>query len=295
MDVRDLRLSNHKDLHPEDSDNPADIGLSSEEEADNLDEHPAIRRKYHQASQPSVTTASTTGSTSTTATTSSSTSTDPQMATIQIPVTALQQVHTMLGQMLQGQVPDLQQAPVPPAPLEPAEGMPFSVTRPKRGEKQCTVCQRKFWSTDTLRRHMKSHTGKQQHICPNPGCGRKLSSKRSYDTHLTTCQKEKTKFCKKAGCNKLFATKAALEAHQATHITLKGDAQKCKGCGKGGFTRQKSVDDHYRYCDGNPNRVGPFPCPVAGCRRGKDHPFRRTRNLNLHLKEEHGYDPKHAT
>ena len=283
MDVRDLRLSNHKDLHPEDSDNPADIGLSSEEEADNLDEHPAIRRKYHQTSQPIVTTAPTT----------SSTSTDPQMATIQIPVTALQQVHNMLGQMLQGQVPE--QAPVPPAPLEPAEGMPFSVTRPKRGEKQCTVCQRKFWSTDTLRRHIKSHTGKQQHICPNPGCRRKLSSKRSYDIHLTTCQKEKTKFCKKAGCNKLFSTKAALEAHQATHITLKGEAQKCKGCGKGGFTRQKSVDDHYRYCDGNPNRVGPFPCPVAGCRRGKDHPFRRTQNLNLHLKQEHCYDPKHAT
>ena len=122
MDVRDLQLSNHKDLHPEDSDNPADIGLSSEEEADNLDEHPAIRRKYHQASQPSVTTASTTGSTSTTATTSSSTSTDPQMATIQIPVTALQQVHTMLGQMLQGQVPDLQQAPVPPAPIGTSRG-----------------------------------------------------------------------------------------------------------------------------------------------------------------------------
>ena len=299
MDVRDLWLSNHKDLHPEDSDNPADIGLSSEEEADNLDEHPAIRRKYHQTSQPTVTTASTTGgstSTVTTATTTSSTSTDPQMTTIQIPVTALQQVHSMLGQMLQGQVPDLpQQAPVPPAPLEPAEDMPFSVTRPKRGEKQCTVCQRNFGSTDTLRRHIKSHTGKQQHIYPNPGCGRKLSSKRSYDTHLTTCQKEKTKFCKKAGCNKLFATKAALQAHQATHITLKKDAQKCKGCGKEGFTRQKSLDDHYWYCDGNPDRVGPFPCPVAGCRRGKDRPFRHTQNLNLHLKEEHGYNPKHTT
>ena len=170
MDVRDLRLSNHKDLHPEDSDNPADIGLSSEEEADNLDEHPAIRRKYHQTSQPTVTTASTTGgstSTVTTATTTSSTSTDPQMATIQIPVTALQQVHSMLGQMLQGQVPDVpQQAPVPPAPLEPAEDMPFSVTRPKRGEKQCTVCQRKFWSTDTLRRHIKSHTASSSTSAP---------------------------------------------------------------------------------------------------------------------------------
>ena len=113
------------------------------------------------------------------------------------------------------------------------------------------------------------------------------------DEHLTTCQKEKTKFCKRAGCQKIFATKKALRAHLATHITLKGDAAKCKGCGKDGFTRQKSLDDHYRYCDGNPDRVGPFPCPVAGCRRGKDNPFRRTHNLNIHLKDEHGYDPKH--
>ena len=241
---------------------------------------------------PPVTTAA---SGSSTTTTTSSTTTDPQMATIQIPVSALQQVHSMLGQMLQGQVPDPQQPPAPPAPLEPGDNMPFEVVRPKRGEKQCTICQRKFWSTDTLRRHIKSHTGQQHHVCPNPGCGRKLSSKRSFDTHLTTCQKEKTKFCKKVGCNKLFATKEALQAHQATHVTLKGDVQKCRGCGKGGFTRQKSIDDHYRYCDGNPNSVDPFPCPVAGCRMGKDHPFRCTRNLNLHLKEEHSYNPKHGT
>ena len=105
MDVRDIRLSNHKDIHPEDSEAPADIGLSSEEEAEDLDENPAIHRKYHQTPQPPpppITTAASRSSTTTTTTTTTtgSTSTDPQMATIQIPVSALQQVHSILGQML---------------------------------------------------------------------------------------------------------------------------------------------------------------------------------------------------
>ena len=287
VDVRDIRLSRHKDVHPDDSEAPEDIGLSSEEEAEDLEDNPAICRKYHHSAPP-ATSATTTGGT---ATATTSTATGPEMATVQIPVAALQKVHDLLGKMLEGQLPsEPQQSAQQDVPGE----VPFSVSKPKRGDKKCTICFRTFWSTDSLKRHLKSHTGKQTHICTNPGCGRKLSSKRSLEQHLTTCQKEKTKFCKRAGCKKVFATKEALRAHLATHITLKGDAAKCKGCGKDGFSRQKSLNDHYRYCDGNPDRVGPFPCPVAGCRRGKDNPFRRTRNLNVHLKDEHGYDPKHV-
>ena len=50
--VEGVRVSRHKDIHPEDSDDPMDIGLSSEEEADKMDEEPHIRRKYHHAAQP---------------------------------------------------------------------------------------------------------------------------------------------------------------------------------------------------------------------------------------------------
>ena len=52
LSVEGVRVSRHKDIHPEDSDDPADIGLSSEEEAEDMDEEPHIRRKYHQAVQP---------------------------------------------------------------------------------------------------------------------------------------------------------------------------------------------------------------------------------------------------
>ena len=282
VSVQDIRLSAHKDMHPSDSEDNVDIGLSSEEEAEDLPDDVHIRRKFvppppapesqqaPPASQPAPSTST----------------------SIQVPVEALQKVQEYIGQLLGGEAP-----PAFPQPEDSTVPVsteaPFSVPKPKRGEKVCQLCQRKFWATETLKRHMQSHSGKQKHVCPNEGCGRKLSSKRCLETHLTTCQKEKTLFCKVKGCDKLFATKQALSAHEKTHKKLGKGMGVCKGCGKEGFTKQKSLDDHYRTCAGNPDRVGPFPCRVAGCRRGPAKPFMRIRNLNVHLKAEHGFDPKH--
>ena len=288
LSVEGVRVSRHKDIHPEDSDDPADIGLSSEEEADGLEEIPHIRRKYHHTPQPPPPNpeqppAGGDGP---------STSTGGETATIQVPVAALQEVHKILGQIIGGETPQIPFSE--PQPQQSEGDIPFAVPKPKKGEKSCKLCFRKFWATETLRRHMKTHTGDQKHTCPNPGCGRKLASKRGLKVHLETCQKEKTLFCTHKNCNKLFATQAGLTAHSKTHRKLRKDANSCKGCGKAGFTRQKSLDDHYRTCSGNPDRVGPFPCPVPGCRRGEAKPFNRVRNLNVHLKTEHEHDSKHG-
>ena len=300
--VEGVRVSRHKDIHPEDSDDPMDIGLSSEEEADEMDEEPHIRRKYHHAAQPpsqSTQPPPTAQPTPAgpeqppTEEPAASTSTaESGTATIQVPVAALQEVHKILGQIIGGETPQVPSSE--PQPQQPEGEIPFTVPKPKRGEKSCKLCLRKFWATESLRRHMKTHTGEQSNICPNPGCGRKLASKRSLEVHLETCQKEKTLFCPYKGCKKLFATPAGLAAHNNTHKKLSKDSSTCKGCGKAGFTRKKSLDDHYRTCSGNPNRVGPFPCPVPGCRRGEAKPFNRVRNLNVHLKAEHEHDPKHG-
>ena len=208
---------------------------------------------------------------------------------------ALQQMQEMIGKILGGEAPAAgfaQPTPQPPAGTE--QGAPFAVPKPKRGEKNCTVCKRSFWNTTSLRQHMRTHTGEQKHTCPNAGCGRKLSSKRLLETHLQTCQKEKTHFCKHKGCTKLFATEAGLKAHSQTHKALSKKKSVCTGCGKGGFTKEKSLKDHFRYCDGNPEKVGPFPCLVPGCPRGPAKPFRRTHNQNIHMKEVHDFDPKHV-
>ena len=103
LTVEGVRVSRHKDIHPEDSDDPADISLSSEEEADGMDEEPHIRRKYHQAAQPpppepEQPPAGGDGP---------STSTGGETATIQVPVAALQEVHKILGQIIGGETPQI--------------------------------------------------------------------------------------------------------------------------------------------------------------------------------------------
>ena len=250
-----------------------------------MEEMPHIRRKYHHTAQPPPPEPTPAGGAV------PSTSTGGNTATIQVPVSALQEVHKILGQIIGGENPQV--SSTDPQPQPPEGEIPFAVPKPKKGEKSCKLCFRKFWATKALKRHMKTHTGYQKHTCPNPGCGRKLASKRGLEVHLQTCKKEKTLFCTHKNCNKLFATQAGLTAHSKTHRKLRKDANSCKGCGKAGFTRQKSLDDHYRTCSGNPDRVGPLPCPGPGCRRGAVKPFNRVRNLNVHFKTEHKHDPKH--
>ena len=294
LSIQDIWNSRHKDAHPDDSDAPEDIGLSSEEEAEGMEEDDNIARKYHQRPGPAPAPATPPASRATGTETGTST-TDPEVATLQVPVAALQQVQEMIGKILGGEAPaaGLFQ-PAPQLSAGADQGAPFSIPKPKRDEKKCGVCQRAFWSTTTLRQHMKTHTGEQKHACPNAGCGRKVSSKRSLETHLQTCQKEKTHFCKHKGSTKLFATEAGLKAHSQTHKSLSKKNSVCTGCGKGGFTKEKSLKDHFRYCDGNPKKVGPFPCLEPRCPRGPAKPFRRTRNLNVHMKEAHNFNPKHA-
>ena len=290
-----VRISNHKDENPDDSASCSEIGLSSEEEADSMSEDECVARKYHRSKKtapvpdpvppvpPPIP--------------------QPQtgMASVQVPIAMLQQVHSALGQLLQGQQPQLpslgslpsqQKAPQP----APGTGLPFAVPKVSRNEKKCQFCQRVFWAPETFRRHLKTHLGTQHNICPNEGCGRKLSSKRSLDLHLTTCGVPKDIFCPKKDCKSRFATKQALQHHLSNHQVLKKSEQKCPGCNKDDFTKAKSKKDHWRYCPGNPNRLGPFFCPVPGCHRGvgTDKPFERTRNLNLHLRVAHGHDPKHT-
>ena len=141
---------------------------------------------------------------------------------------------------------------------------------------------------------MKTHTGEQKNVCPNANCGRKLSSGRSLTEHWKTCGKERNVFCPRKGCKAMFVDLASLQKHSITHQKLKKADRKCEGCGAGDFLREKSKKEYWRVCSANPNRVGPFPCPVPGCKRGAADPFTRTRNLNQHLKNAHGHDPKHV-
>ena len=151
--VRDVRISLHKEQHPDDTASGDEIGLSSEE-ADEMSEDDQIGRKYKRRAppppvpdepvppvppQPDPQPQSTQQAGST-----------PGLASIQVPVSMLQQVHAALGQLLQGQPPQL--PPLGGAPLavpEPSSGVPFPVPKTSRFNKACQICQRSFWSPET--------------------------------------------------------------------------------------------------------------------------------------------------
>ena len=161
--VRDVRISLHKEQNADDTASGDEIGLSSEEEADEMSEDEQIGRKYKRRVPPppavpdepapppppqseaqpqSIPQA---GSTS-------------GVASIQVPVSMLQQVHVALGQLLQGQPPQLPSlGRAPPAVPEPSSGVPFPVPKTSRFNKACQICQRNFWSPETYRRHLKTH------------------------------------------------------------------------------------------------------------------------------------------
>ena len=299
LKIANVTLSLHKEANPDDSVDYDDIGLSSEEEAEDMEPDKYVRRKFNKPAPPPELLPRLPQLPGSDPPPGSAPSTDPvpptgETTTLQVPMSAVKQLHTLLGQIIQGQAPTAGGSSTD-APSTGTEEVPFQVDPIKRGEKQCKICQRSFYSTDTYRRHMKTHTGDQSNVCPNDGCNRKLASARSLREHLTTCGKPKNIKCSVEGCNKAFATQQALGAHMRTHQDrLVGDAKKCPGCPKADFEREKSKKDHWRNCPGNPNRVGPFPCPVAGCTRDSRKPFNRIRNLNQHLQNAHNYDPKHS-
>ena len=132
LSIQDIRVSSHKDAHPEDSDGPEDIGLSSEE-AGGMEEDVTIARKYHQRAGPVPAPGPPPAPRATSTETGTST-TDPEVATLQVPVAALHQVQEMIGKILGGEVPATgfpQSAPQPSCRYRP--GGPFLHSQAKKG------------------------------------------------------------------------------------------------------------------------------------------------------------------
>ena len=145
--VRDVRISLHKEQNADDTASGDEIGLSSEDEADEMSEDEQIGRKYKRRAPPPPVPDEPVPSVPP--------QPDPQpqasqaggssgLASIQVPVSMLQQVHAALGQLLQGQPPQL--PPLGGAPSaaaadpEPSSGVPFPVPKTSRFNKACQIC-----------------------------------------------------------------------------------------------------------------------------------------------------------
>ena len=139
LSVYDIRVSRHKDAHPEDSDGPEDIGLSSEEEAEGMEENISIARKYHQRPGPAPAPAAPPAPRATSTDTGTST-TDPEVATLQVPVAALQQVQEMIGKILVEKLLLLVFFSLPHSLLQVQTRVPLSPSLNQKGEKRNAVC-----------------------------------------------------------------------------------------------------------------------------------------------------------
>ena len=323
-------ISLHKEAHPSDSEDNEDIGDSSEDEAEEMEESPFIRRRKLMQATPAP-------APPVPAPPPEPPTPGPQPPVPEPPVpeppapepaplpenkvmvdkdvlssllNQLEGQSSLVRQLMEGEEVDpsnLRRA-FPPAPRRPTgdgptEEDPYGHIKVVKGDTVCQVCAKKCHNTSKLRAHMRSHTGKQKRACPK--CGRKLQGLHSYKEHVSTCQVEKTHQCPymfppeededeeeeqaPKQCPKKFASEKLMKEHLGLHTTIK---KTCVCGNKKVYHQLKYFQDHWKTCDSNPKKVGPFPCPVPECPRGEKK-FRRFRSMTNHLTSVHKYDPKH--
>ena len=179
----------YKSHHPDDMDEPADIGGSSEDEAEGMEEVLGITRRLHKPSpaQPSPA--------------QPSPAPEPTLPvpedgeTVRVPKKDLKQAAKPLQDLSAGKKVRM------PASAS-REEVPFEVPDVKAGETNCALCCQTFKSTRSLRQHMRTHTGETGHSCQ---CGKVLASRVMLELHEKSCGQEKSHWCK--ACSLGYTTK----------------------------------------------------------------------------------------
>ena len=175
-DVLTCRLlveSIYKSRHPDDMDDPEAIGLSSEDEAEDLEEVLGVSRRLPKPTPPSP-------SPRQHELDSHEAGPDPvpEDDTIKVPKKDLKRAQNILKDMLAGKK-------VRWGTAASREDIPFSVPEVQDGETSCQLCYQSFSSTRSLRRHMRTHTGDTGFSCSR--CGKILASRVTLDMHLEGC------------------------------------------------------------------------------------------------------------
>ena len=149
----------YKSHHPEDTDEPGDIGGSSEDEAAGMEEVLGITRRLYKPSpaQPSPTPPSP-------APKPTSSVLEDEM-TVRVPKKDLKQAAKLLQDLSAGKKVRI------PARASRDE-VPFEVPDVRAGDTDCALCHQTFKSTRSLKRYMRTHTGETGHSCQ---CGKILA------------------------------------------------------------------------------------------------------------------------
>ena len=256
-----LIASSYKERHPDDTDDPGAVGVSSEDEAEGMEEVLGISRRLQKpAPSPAEPSTARSGPAIPAVT--------KEEGIIQVKRTDLRRVQGILKDILVGKRVRMSTG-------ASSQDVPFEVPTVQSGEKDCQFCHQSFKSTRSLRHHMKTHTWETGWSCSS--CNKILTSRAMWDLHLKSCGQEKGHWCRE--CNKGYTTKQVLVAHlKAKHGPAPSVKElTCLTCGKI-FKIVKTMREHLA------THIGPLHCQVEGCQAG---PFSLPKRLNWHLEEKH--------
>ena len=205
----------YKSHHPDDTDKPNDVGGSSEDEAEGMEEVLGVTRRLYKPLLPQPSPAQPSPA-------QPSPEAPEDRDTVRVPRKDLKQAAKLLQDLSAGIKVKL------PASAS-REEVPFTVPDVMAGETDCTLCHQIFKSTRSLRRHMKTHTGETGYSCQ---CGKVLASRVMLDLHQKSCGWDKSHWCK--AYNLGYTTKQALVHHlKAKHGPAPTKEElTCATCGK---------------------------------------------------------------
>ena len=259
LTCRPLENSLYKSRHPDDTDDPDTVGVSSEDEAEGMEDILGVSRRLNKPSPTEPL--------------------PPELAVpeeegmIRVPKKDLKRAQGILKDILAGRKAH-------PSTEATQEDVPFQVPGVQAGDTSCELYHQSFKSTRSLRRHMKTHTGDTGWSCN--WCGKVLASKVMYELHMKSCSQEKGHWCQE--CNKGYTTKRALVAHlKVKHSPAPTIEQlTCPTCSKV-FKVIKTMWEHMT------SHKGPFRCRVKGCSAGL---FLLPKHLNRHMEEKHRFSAR---
>ena len=171
----DVSMSAYKIRHPDDTDDPQDVGLSSDDEATGMEEQIGIARRimvsrpdrsvsppYSQgraATPPAEDRAPSTGT--------SGPSGEPPASFVRLGPDEVVIKKALLHGIKRGAKLALKVHLPTSFSVGPASAgdVPFAIPKPSKDEDHCTFCRKDFPSAKALRRHLRMHEGKSVYVC----------------------------------------------------------------------------------------------------------------------------------